>query len=201
MSITPSSRQPDHPVDPQFPDRWSPRAFSMEPMAPETVLTLLEAARWAPSASNHQPWRFVWALRGEPGHAGLLQSLVASNAEWAGRAAALIAVASKTTVTGRDGATRANPWSAFDAGAAWVSLALQARHLGLYAHAMGGFDAARLAETIGLPADHSLHAVIAVGRQGRVEDLPEARRASETPNTRRPLAETAFRGTFPPSDA
>lgn len=164
-------------------------------MTEAQVLRLLEAARWAPSAANHQPWRFVWALRQDAEFAAILGALTAGNRTWAAHAAALIVVASRDGVL-RDGAEVPNRWAAFDSGAAWMSLALQAQDMGLAAHGMGGFDAADLARVVGLPAGHSLQAVVAVGERGPVEALPEDLRAREEPNGRRPLPESAFRGRF-----
>ncbi len=194
--MTTHARQPDHPVAPQFPARWSPRSFTGRALTEAEALTLLEAARWAPSASNHQPWRLVWALRGEPAFDAITAALVPFNQDWAGKAAALIVVASDDRVAGRDGTLAANRWAAFDSGAAWMALALQAEALGLVAHAMGGFDAAALAGAVALPEAHSLHAVVAVGHQGRAGDLPEGLRAREVPSPRKALAEIARRGRF-----
>lgn len=190
------ARRPDHGVEPMFPQRWSPRAFAETAMTEAQVMTLLEAARWAPSASNHQPWRFVWALRGEPGFDGIAAGLVPGNRIWAEKAAALIVVATKTTVTNREGAEVVNRWAGFDTGAAWMSLALQAEAMGLAAHAMGGFEAEALAATLGLPEGHVLQAVVAVGARGNPADLPENQRAKEMPNGRRGLDEIARHGRF-----
>ncbi len=114
----PAGRQPDHPVAPQFPARWSPRSFTGRALTEAEVMSLLEAARWAPSASNHQPWRLVWALRGEAGFAAIKEALIGNNPLWAGKAAVLIAVASKDTVVNREGAEVPNRTAAFDTGAA-----------------------------------------------------------------------------------
>jgi len=191
-----SHRQPDHPVAAQFPERWSPRSFSPRALSEAEGMSLLEAARWAPSASNHQPWRFVWALRGEAEFAAIRDTLTGKNPVWAGEAAVLVVVASKDTVPNREGAEVANRTAGFDSGAAWMSLALQARAMGLVAHAMGGFDGALLAAAIGLPPDHTLHCVVAVGEQGPAEALPEDLRAREMPSGRKPVAEIARRGRF-----
>lgn len=189
------ARHPDHPVAPMFPARWSSRSFTDAKVTEAQALTLLEAARWAPSASNHQPWRFVWALRGEPGFDAILGALAAGNQVWAAKAGALFVVASRDGVV-RDGAETPNRWAAFDSGAAWMSLALQAQAMGLAAHGMGGFDVAAMAKVVGLPSGHSLQAVVAVGQHGPAEALPEALQAREVPSGRRPLAETAFRDRF-----
>lgn len=192
-----SPRQPDHPVADQFVARWSPRAFSDAEMTEADLKPLLEAARWAPSASNIQPWRLVWGLRGDAGFAAILDCLAPSNQAWAKHAAALVVVASKTTKAAPNAATEEpNPWHAFDAGAAWMSLALQAHLTGWAAHAMGGFDQARLAAAVGLPEDHALHAVVAIGRQGDAAQLSETLQARETPSGRLPVAQTAHRGRF-----
>ncbi|MEZ5797229.1 MAG: nitroreductase family protein [Paracoccaceae bacterium] len=192
----PPTRRPDHPVAPHFPARWSPRAFAGTPVTAAEVQVLLEAARWAPSASNNQPWRFVWALRGEPAFDAIASALVAFNQTWADKAGALIVVASKGTVTGSDGIEKPNQWAEFDAGAAWMGLAMQALHSGLVAHAMGGFVPADLARAVGLPADHKLHAVVAIGHQGPAETLPETLRPRETPSDRLKLADIARHGSF-----
>lgn len=188
-------RRADHPVDAMFLERHSPRAFTDAPLSEAEVLTLLEAARWAPSGSNLQPWRFAWGLRGDAGFALIADTLVPSNRVWAEKAAALFVVASKAVVE-RDGVTHPHPSHAFDAGAAWMSLALQAHLLGLKAHAMGGFDKDKAAKTLNLPEGHVVHAVVAVGHMGTPDLLPEGLRPREVPSLRKPLAEIAQRGSF-----
>ena len=192
----PQGRQPDHPVAAQFPARWSPRSFTDRTVTEPQVMSLLEAARWAPSASNVQPWRLVWARRGEDAFAAIHATLAAGNQLWAGNAGALIAVASKDTQTNREGAEVPNRTSGFDTGAAWMSLALQAQSMGLAAHAMGGFDHEKLAAAIHLPEGHTLHCVVAVGEQGPAAALPEDLAAREKPSGRKLLAETARHGRF-----
>lgn len=190
------ARQPDHPVAPQFPTRWSPRSFTDRVLTKGEVMSLLEAARWAPSASNHQPWRLVWALRDEAAFAAIRDSLTGVNPVWAGKASVLVVVASKDTVLNRDGAEVPNRTAAFDTGAAWMSLALQAPTMGLVAHAMGGFEKHALAKAVGLPDGHTLHCVVAIGEQGSADALPEDLAAREKPSQRKPVDETAFHGQF-----
>ena len=185
----------DHPVHDQFLGRWSPRAFTADTMTETQVLTLLEAARWAPSAANMQPWRFVYGLRGDAGFAAIADALVPFNQAWAEKASALIVVASKTT-TLKDEAEVPNTFHAFDAGAAWAQLALQAHLKGWIAHGMGGFDSAKLAQNVHLPDGYALHAVVAVGHQGNPADLSEMLRAREHPNERLPLSEVARHASF-----
>lgn len=189
------ARLPENGVDPLFPARWSPRAFTSQTVTEAQVLTLLEAARWAPSAMNAQPWRFVWGLRGDDGFARIADALLPFNHDWAQHAAALVVVASKTTRSTDKGEV-ANTTHAFDTGAAWVSLALQAHLLGLSAHAMGGFDHAKAAANLSLPEGHALHAVVAIGHMGDAASLPEKLRPREVPSPRLPLSDIARRGSF-----
>lgn len=191
-------RSAEHPVDAVFLDRWSPRAFLDTPIEKETLLSFLEAARWAPSSSNIQPWRFVYGIRGEAAFEAIAAALIPFNEGWAKAASALVVVASAETVV-RPGADAATPNGshAFDAGAAWAFLALQAQLSGWQTHAMGGFDAEKTAAAVRLPADHQIHAVVAVGKRGDAATLPDALRERETPSQRRPLAESAFDGVFP----
>ena len=191
----PSSRHADHTVHAMFLGRHSPRAFTDATLTMEQVLSLLEAARWAPSSNNMQPWRFAYGLRGDDGFARIAEALVPFNRTWADKAAALVVVASKTVVE-KDGQSQPNAAHAFDAGSAWMSLALQAHLNGLFAHAMGGFDKVKAAELLNLPADHELHAVVAIGKQGSPDTLPEALRPGEVPNDRAALSDLAKHGTF-----
>ncbi|MEK8046634.1 MAG: nitroreductase family protein [Burkholderiales bacterium PBB6] len=192
-----SQRQAAHPIDPQFTDRWSPRAFTGEAIAADALLGLLEAARWAPSASNIQPARFLFGHAGTPAFATILDGLVPFNQGWAGKASALVVVLSKTSsVAPGQTEAKANVWHAFDAGAAWMSLALQAHLKGYITHAMGGFDGDKLRAALNVPADVAIHAVVAVGKQGDKASLPEGLQARELPNDRLPLAQLAAEGAW-----
>ncbi|HET8538914.1 MAG TPA: nitroreductase family protein [Anaeromyxobacter sp.] len=191
------ARVPEHPVDPLFIERWSPRAFTGEELPEATLMSLFEAARWAPSAMNAQPWRFVYARRGTPAFERFLSVLAPANQAWASHASALIAVVSATTLTlpGRADPVASESHS-FDAGAAWAQLALQAHLSGWSTHAMGGFDRERANEALAVPADHRLEVFVAVGRRGDVASLPEWARKREHPNDRKPVAELVREGTF-----
>lgn len=196
-SITMSTRTPSAPVDPQFTQRWSPRAFTGEPMAASELMSLFEAARWAPSTSNTQPWRFVYGLQGTPGFDALFGTLVAFNQAWARKASALIAVCSATESIA-PGSTEAKPSPnhAFDTGAAWMSMALQAEKMGWRTHAMGGFDKDALRAALQVPERFSIHCVVAVGRQGDKAALDEGLQAREMPNDRQPLSAMVTEGRF-----
>jgi nitroreductase len=191
-------RVAEHPVAPIFLERWSSRAFSGEPIPDETLFSLFEAARWAPSAYNSQPWRFVYAKRDTPAWPKLLSALVPYNQAWAAGAAALVFVVSKATflAPGKSEATVSRSAS-FDAGAAWASLAFQAHLDGWVTHGMGGFDDEAARNALNVPPDHRIEAAVAIGRRGDKGSLPDRYHAGETPNGRRPLRETVFEGAFP----
>jgi nitroreductase len=192
-----STRSPEYPVDPQFIGRWSPRAFTGKAMAAAELMSLFEAARWTPSTSNTQPWRCVYGLAGSPGFEAMFATLAASNQVWARRASALIAVMSATESMPA-GATqpKPSPLHAFDTGAAWMSLALQAEKLGWRTHAMGGIDREALRQALAVPATFALHCVVAVGEQGDAASLDASLQAREAPNARQPLAAMVAEGRF-----
>lgn len=191
-------RAPDHDVPSLFVERWSPRAFADAPISEAELHGLLEAARWAPSAMNHQPWRFVYALRGDAAFVSIAAALSPRNRLWAERASALVAVASRTSHRPAGADAEAPIAShAFDAGAAWAYLALAAQMRGWSTHPMGGFDKAQASEAVRLPEGHALHVVVAVGAQGDPALLPDDLRAREIPSSRRPVQESAHRGAFP----
>ncbi len=183
----------DYEIDPLFLRRWSPRAMNGEPLSQGELMRLFEAARWAPSSGNSQPWRFVYARAGTPHFARIFDLLAEGNKPWCARAGALVVVLSKKT---SDKGLPLRTHS-FDTGSAWMSLALEGSLLGLVVHGMAGFDYDRAKETVGASDDYQVEAMIAIGRPGRVEDLPESYRARETPNSRRPVNESVFEGSLP----
>lgn len=182
-------RKPEHSVTPLFLNRWSPRAFSERKVSDEDLYAILEAARWAPSSFNDQPWRFIVAKTEEQLDVfrGFLNEF---NRMWASRAPVLIVVASDKLRENGD----PNGPHAFDAGAAWGYLALQATLKGLAAHAMGGFDQQKAREALQVPDRYELHVVVAIGYPGDKNTLPEGAREREAPNGRKPLGEIVFDG-------
>ncbi len=190
------TRVAQHSVDPWFLDRWSARAMSGEPLTGDELDRLFEAARWAPSSMNGQPWRFLFARAGSSAFASFFDLLVASNQAWAGRAGALLVVVSKTTF---DNGSPARTHS-FDTGAAWMSLALQGSRMGLVVHGMQGFDYDAARTRLAVPDEYAIECMVAVGKPGPLEDLPERFRARELPSDRRPIEAFAFEGAFPAPD-
>ena len=192
-----ASRTPDHPVDPQFFQRWSPRAFTGEALDRASLMTVLEAARWAPSSFNSQPWRFIYGLAGTPAFDAIFGALAPVNQSWTQRAGALVLLVSRTKWIPPNGTELAPLGSAaFDTGAAWMSIALQAEKMSLKAHAIGGYDRDAMRAALQVPADHALHAVVALGRQGPKDVLTPDQQAREAPNARQPLAKLVAEGRF-----
>jgi nitroreductase len=187
-------RVPEARVDPLFIDRWSPRAFSSEPVPPETLASLFEAARWAPSCYGEQPWLFLYATQ-PPDLERFRSLLVDGNRVWADRAPVLAFVFARRLFARNN---KPNRWCQFDAGAAWMSLALQARMLGLYTHGMGGFHEERVYEALNVPREkYEAMAGIAIGRIGDPSILPADLAGIEKPNSRKPLAQVAVEGKLP----
>lgn len=187
-------RIPEAPVDPRFLHRWSPRAFDAKPIPPGDVKSLFEAARWAPSCFNEQPWRFVWATE-RADHARLAEVLTEKNRLWAQHAPLLgLVFASRTFAK----SGKPNRWAAFDSGSASLSLTLQANELGLVTHFMGGFDQDAAYRVTGAdPAAYEVIAAFAVGYPGDPASLPPELRDREQPSGRKPQREFAFEGAFP----
>jgi len=184
-------------LHPLLADRWSPRAFDRTPLEDADVTALLEAARWAPSANNYQPWRFLVGRVSTDGvdttYAGLLDSLAEFNQLWASAAPVLIAAA--VEVEHEDGSAR--EIAPYELGLAVSQLTVEAAARGLHVHQMGGFDAERLAETFAVPPQYRAVVVLAVGRLGDPESLPGWAAERETaPRDRKPLAAIAFTGTW-----
>ena len=193
-----ADRQPDHPVDPLFLERWSPRAFDGTKMPEEDLLTMFEAARWAPSAFNSQPWRFLWARRGDEHWERFLGLLIPWNQGWAHSASALVYILSDSLpFTDKAGEPATSHTHSYDSGAAWACFALQARLMGYQAHGMSGVEFERARAELAVPERYRIEAAAAVGRVGDPATLPEKLRAREGPSGRRPVSELAFRGKYP----
>lgn len=189
------SRIADHPVDPIFTNRWSPRSFTGEPVPDADLKTAFEAARWAPSAMNAQPWRFLIARPGDAHWEIYLSLLMPRNRLWASKASALVLILSERQLD-RRGERVDNVSHSFDAGAAWANFAHQALLLGWHTHGIGGFDRAAARETLAIPESFAIENIIALGRRGDLQSLDAEFHAGEAPNSRRPLAETVFAGSI-----
>ena len=173
-------------------ERWSPRAYDPSAIVePGVIRTILEAARWAPSANNVQPWRFIVARRGTDAFATVHDALLGFNQAWADSAAVLVVnIAEIVDQTGT-----ARPWARYDLGQAVAHLTVQAQHEGLHTHQMGGFDAAKLHAAFGLDARLDVVSITAIGVLGDVDALPDPLREREAaPRLRKPLDELVLVG-------
>jgi nitroreductase len=187
------ARQPDHPIEPLFSARWSPRSFSGEPVPDAVLKSAFEAARWAPSALNAQPWRFLVVRPGDAAWEDYVALLAPRNRLWAAQASALILILSALTLE-RRGEIVDNVSHSFDAGAAWSNFAHQALQLGWHTHGIGGFDRAAARAVLNIPQDFAIEAMVALGRQATLDTLDPEFHAAETPNGRRPIDDTVFAG-------
>jgi nitroreductase len=186
------ARRAAHAIDSIFIDRWSPRAMSGQAISEAEIMVLFEAARWAPSASNVQPWRMLYALRDSSHWPLFLGLLNEGNRRWAHHGGALVLFISKITLD--DG--RVSRTHLLDTGAAWENFALQGSLRNLVVHGMQGFDYDRARSALNIPADFQVDAMAAVGKPGDAQQLPENLRAREHPNDRRPITETVRAGAF-----
>ena len=183
------ARTPDHPIDPLFLERWSPRAFTEQRLTEADLMPLFEAARWAASSFNAQPWRFIYALRGEAPWDTAVTWLLPMNAAWAKNSAALVFVLSETRARHPvSGEIVDSPTHSFDAGAACGYFSLQATRNGLSTHFMAGIDRTRIRAEAGVPADVHIECAAAVGRRGDAAGLPEPYRGREGPSGRKPVS-------------
>ncbi|OHB44233.1 MAG: nitroreductase [Planctomycetes bacterium GWC2_49_10] len=182
-------RKMEYPAEVLFVRRWSPRAMSGEEISDKELFTLFEAAKWAPSSYNNQPWRFHYAKRNTPGWEKLYGLMVEFNQQWTKNAAVLIVMVSKKTFDRNGKPARTH---SFDSGTAWGYLALQASLMGLFAHGMQGFDYDKAKEVLGLTDEYQVEAMAAVGRAGDITQLPDEMKEQELPSTRKSVAQISI---------
>ncbi|KAJ52504.1 nitroreductase [Clostridium tetanomorphum] len=174
-------------------NRWSPRAFKNETISKDDLLPLIEAARYAPSCFNEQPWKFIIAYKEEQLNT-MRSVLLDSNRLWADRAPSFIMIISKK-IFSLDG--KENYWSKFDAGTAWGYLSLEAEKMGFITHAMGGFKKDLAREKFNIPDDYDILTIIAVGKLGEKDTLPtDDLRDREKPGLRKPLEDIFIEDRF-----
>jgi nitroreductase len=197
MFPTINGRQADHPVSGIFLERWSPRAFAAEAIPDDVLHTIFEASRWAPSATNIQPWHILFARQDTPEFARFLDVIYPRNARWAERASVLAFILSKKErIVQGESVPSPNRNHAFDAGAAWAYLALQSSILGWVAHAIGGFDHEAARQKLDISDDYHINIAVAIGKQGDKTMLPPDLQAREAPTTRHPIGHFVSEGVF-----
>jgi nitroreductase len=186
-------RKPTFKINQIILNRWSPRSMTGEELDEDTIMSLFEAARWAPSSFNNQPWRFIYAKRNTKYWDKLFVLLAEPNKVWAKDAALLVVVISNKNFeyNGKFSITHQ-----YDAGAAWENLALEASTRGLVAHGMQGFDYEKTRENLEIPEDFDVMAMIAIGKRGPKENLPPNLQEKENPTDRKPLNEIVMEGSF-----
>ncbi len=178
-------------VLPIFHERWSPRAFENREVSTAELANVFEAARWAASSGNSQPWRFLVGVRNSPTHSKIHEALVDANKEWAGHAPVLIL---GTALAVNPKTEKPNAYALYDLGAAAAYLTLQAASQGLVAHQMAGFSHETARSLLEIPENYALGSVIALGYQGEPAALPNTKLIERelAPRERKPLSEVAF---------
>lgn len=188
-----TERNPTYKINPIIINRWSPRSLLPQQIDDELLMSLFEAARWAPSSSNGQPWRFIYAKRDSEYWNSFLNLLAEGNRIWAKNAAVLVVVISKKTF---DSNGKFSVTHQLDTGAAWENLAIEATSRGIVAHGMAGFDYNLARKTLVIPEDYDVMMMIAIGKIGSPEELPTSIKEREKPNDRKPLSELIMEGKF-----
>ena len=183
----------EFPIHDLIRDRWSPRAFAEKDVAPETLRSLFEAARWAPSSSNEQPWSFLVATKNDPENfSKALEPLVEFNVGWA-RHAAVLGFAVSELAFAKNKAPNRN--AQYDTGAAMALLSIEATARGLFVHQMAGFDPETCREVFSIPAGFEAIAAFAIGHPGDAASLPQPYRDRETvPRSRKPIRDFVMTG-------
>ncbi len=176
-----------------FLNRWSQRAMNGENIGDEDLMTIFEAARWAPSSFNSQPWRFIYAKKDDSEWNDLFDLLFEKNKLWAKNASALIVILSRKNFEHNNQLSRTH---SFDTGAAWQNLALQASMNGFIAHAIGGFDYEKAQNQLNIPEEFSVEAMVAIGKPGNKEDLPLELQEREKQSDRNALSEIIIKGKY-----
>ena len=188
-----TERTPTFSIQPLILNRWSPRSMTGEAMSDEELLPLFEAARWAPSCYNEQPWKILYAKRDTPEWDLFYDLLIDFNKEWCKNASALVLTVSCNTFE-KNG--KPNTTHSYDTGAAWMAIALEGSSRGYVVHGMAGFDYDKARQTLNVPEGYTVEAMAAIGKRAPKENLPEEMQKREAPSMRKPLSEIAIPGPF-----
>jgi len=187
------NRKPEYDINPLILSRWSPYSMTGEEISDEELMGVFEAARWAPSSYNGQPWRFIYAKRDTKHWDKLFNLMVEPNQNWAKNAAVLVVIISRKNFEHNN---KPSITHTFDTGSAWENMALEASFRGLAIHGMEGFDYDKAKQDLEIPDDYEVCAMAAIGKKGKKEDLPKEMQEREVPSGRKPLKEIVMAGKF-----
>src|SRR3989344_110031 len=187
------NRKPEYEINPLILNRWSARSIKDEEISDEKLMSLFEAAKWAPSSRNGQPWRFIYSKKNTKYWDTFFDFLTDSNKMWCKNAPVLIVIISRKNFEQDNQFSRSHN---FDTGAAWENLALEATRIGLVAHPIGGFNVDKARRILEIPNDYEVEIMVAVGKRGEKEALSESLQQREFPNGRKPLKEIVMEGKF-----
>ena len=193
QSVAKKIRKPKADVSPLFYTRWSPRAMTGKSMSLKELTPLFEAARWAPSSFNNQPWRFIVAVS-KKDRERFMPFMLPANQAWTQNASALVVILSSTVYdyNGKPATTHS-----FDTGSAWMSLCLEGARRGLVVHGMAGIVENKIRKTLKIPKKYKIEAMCAIGKLAKPSALPEKMRKMEKPSLRKPMKDIAnFKGKF-----
>jgi nitroreductase len=186
-------RESTYPIENFFLSRFSARALSEERLTEEELMSLFEAARWAPSSYNNQPWRYLYARRGDPAWDTMYKALIDWNKTWCATADTLIVVISRNNFEHNN---KPSVTARFDTGASWMSLAIEAHARHLIAHGMQGFNYDEIRQAFHIPDTFTVEAMVAIGKPGDPNTLPPEMREKEVLSQRKPLEQIASRDVF-----
>ena len=187
------SRKSTYQINPLILNRWSPRSMTGEELDNEEIMSLFEAARWAPSSYNNQPWRFIYAKRNTEHWDRLFNLLAEGNRAWAKNSALLVVVISRKNFEYNE---RPAITHQFDTGSAWENLALEAFSRGIVAHGMQGFDYDKARIDLEIPIDFEVMAMIAIGKKGSRDNLSPELQKKEKLSDRKPLKDIVMEGIY-----
>ncbi len=188
-----NARKAGHNINSIFTNRWSPRSMTGEEISDDELMSLFEAARWAPSSFNNQPWRFIYSKRTGSHWSKFLDLLNEGNKTWAKDAGVLVVIISRKNFEYNE---KPSLTHRFDTGAAWENLALEASIRGIVAHGMQGFDYQKAKDILNIPDSFEVLAMIAIGKRGPIDKLPPKLQQVEHPKERKPLKEIIMEGSF-----
>lgn len=186
-------RSSEYGINPLILNRWSPRSMTGEEMTEKELKTLFDAARWAPSSYNNQPWRFLYARRNTPSWHLFFNLMIEFNQGWTKNASVLAVAISKKTFEHNGKPTRTH---SYDTGAAWMALALEGSARGYVVHGMEGFDYDKARKDLEIPDDYQVEAMMAIGKRAPTDKLPAELQKRELPSTRKKIEEFAIEGKF-----